>query len=136
MSELFPDSEQLMRVAIAEPNEANVQRFFKERLRETKGPFVHMEFGTIGAFSDFTDAITPEEAFEIIPSAVRIVKSWKGSVHIETALCFLVDCAESSKTTELPEELKLSWNEIEEDLRNQKLLDSIYWKGLKQWYRL
>jgi len=135
MDELFPESVPARETVLSAPTEENLRAFFKARIAEWPHTTISGECFTAGTFGDFTAKLGPATAFALIPASLRILKEFDGTEGAVVALSLLYSLAVATDTTELHHDLASQWTALEGLLERNGLADSVYWDGLKSWYR-
>ncbi len=107
-------------------------------LRKWPHPLMHDEGFTLGTFGDLTKNMLCPRAFSLIPAAVNIALAQTNGGLFVTALSLICDLMEASQTTELPPGLVEKKNILEAKalLFSDNEGIEIYWRGIKEWYRL
>ncbi len=115
-----------------EASSDHLRSFFRVRIREWRHPLYSGECFTIGVFDDLIDAITPETAFALLPTAIAIAQESSGSEIQTTALALIEDLARKSDTTEIPaglSDLLRSMDSTQPHEARQAIA------GIQTWYR-
>ena len=106
--------------------------FFHARIREWRQPLFSGECFTIGVFDDLIDAISPETAFALLPTAIAIAREWADSEIQLTALSLVEELARKSATTQIPAGLI----ELLREINNaQATCPRQTTAGIETWYR-
>lgn len=109
---------------------------FTLRTAKWKSPYMYVEGGTIGLFSDFENFEKKYIAYELIPSAIDIVLAQDDPNLLATALSLILACITESDTAEVPNELINKHDRIKRlvlKLENRESL--LQWRQICEWYR-
>lgn len=129
---VFKSGHSEIEVLRTEASTDHLRSFFRARIREWRHPLFNGECFTIGVFDDLIDAITPENAFALLPTAIAITREWSGSEIQVTALTLIEDLARKSGTTQVPAGLLDLLREIN---KAQSTNPRRATAGIETWYR-
>lgn len=112
-----------------------LRELFYIKIKEWQFHLIHTDIGTISSFDDIK--LNNSQSFNLIPTAVELCLEQHDPDLLATALSLMEQCTRMADTTEMPKILSEKWRELEfkvSEIGNKDC--SIYWKDIKDWYRI
>jgi hypothetical protein len=91
----------------------NLIKIYSDRTKDWEQQVTKDEWFFCKLREEITSSLEPHEAFEVIPQAVKLIRSQKEYTYLcYECIQLLISLANRTGTTEIPSELSKDWNGI------------------------